>query len=929
MSDPGRWLYENVAVLPHAVDSSAMLGRQEQLKGIESFLARAVPNRALVLVGEAGIGKTTLWRAGIRLARDRGLRVLSARASETETSLSFASVGDLLDGVDLSLPGGLPQPQRQALEVALRRVAPADAPPEPYAIVAGLLSAIRNLAETQPLLLALDDVGSVDRPSANALAYAIRRLEGASVLFMFSRRTGRPSELERAFAPEDTKTLEVGPLSFGAISHLLTEGLARSFPRRVLRQIFETAQGNPLFAYELGRTLVDRGVPEIGGDLPVPDVLEDLFRAEVANLPPSVRRALLAVALSGELSRTELSAVVDQPSMDEALSAGVLVDEASRVRASHPLRAAAARRQSSPAERRDLHRDLASAVADTVLRARHLALAASGPDPEVAATVAAAAEIASRRGGARDAVDLARHALSLTPPGVAGRVVRVLTLARYLQIAGDTAQVTRLLNANLESFPHGAARAEAHLLFADSPDYETKFLHVESALRESVNDPTLRARVLVRLSALQTLSQISRIADAEKLAEQAIVIAPTDDLETMRLGLVGVAWARILQGERIDDLVGRIPKSPLASSMLEASIERPAGVQLAFRGEIDRARAMLSREIAEADERGEARSAVALHAQLCELALRAGDAHEASRLLAEWDHWAGTIEHEVPFMKVRLEALLAAIRGAPTEARRLATAVIGPGGAGEGDVWDRLEASRAYGIACLFEHDAKHAVANFRSVWDHTVREGVTDPGAFPVAGDLVEALVEVHEVAAAREVAESLGRRADEQVHPWGLAAYDRSFALLRLADGYDFHAAGALDSAAAEFGRLGLKFDRARTLLLLGNLLRRFKKRADARQALDAAAQAFEDSGCSGWADRSRSDLARVSGRRSADESRLTESEQRVASLAARGLSNKEIANRLFVTVYTVEAHLSHAYAKLGVRSRAQLVHRLTNTP
>src|SRR5262249_22301412 len=153
---------------------------------------------------------------------------------------------------------------------------------------------------------------------------------------------GRPSELEMVLEPVGVARVELGPLSFGAISGLLAGRLAAPLPRRVARQVFETSGGNPLFAVELGRAAAERGAPEIGAGLPVPEVLGDLFGARVAALPPGMRRALLAVALSGGLSGQELAAVTDPLAVEDAAASGVLVVDGARVRAAHPLLAAAA-----------------------------------------------------------------------------------------------------------------------------------------------------------------------------------------------------------------------------------------------------------------------------------------------------------------------------------------------------------------------------------------------------------------------------------------------------------------------------------------------------------------------------------------------------------------------------------------------------------
>jgi DNA-binding CsgD family transcriptional regulator len=200
------------------------------------------------------------------------------------------------------------------------------------------------------------------------------------------------------------------------------------------------------------------------------------------------------------------------------------------------------------------------------------------------------------------------------------------------------------------------------------------------------------------------------------------------------------------------------------------------------------------------------------------------------------------------------------------------------------------------------------------------VREGIDEPGAFPVAPELVGALAELGELTEAQAVAGRLRELAEEQEHPWGLAAARRCAALLRLPDDAD-----ALAEAAGDYERLGLRGDAAHTLLALGRGLRRHRKWGVARDALERAAAAFDALDSPGWAEEARSELARVGARRPTPSGELTPAERRVVELAADGSSNKEIALALFVSVRTVEAHLSHAYAKLGVRSRGQLASRL----
>jgi DNA-binding CsgD family transcriptional regulator len=202
----------------------------------------------------------------------------------------------------------------------------------------------------------------------------------------------------------------------------------------------------------------------------------------------------------------------------------------------------------------------------------------------------------------------------------------------------------------------------------------------------------------------------------------------------------------------------------------------------------------------------------------------------------------------------------------------------------------------------------------------------VDEPGVFPVAPDLVEALVELDELDDARLVTTWLETLSEQQQHPWGLLAARRCGAMISLAAPvYDDAAAAELEAVASSYGGGGLRFDQARSLLALGRAQRRLKKWAAARRSLDLAVEAFDQIGSTGWAQLAQSELARIGARRPGRRGQLTPSEKQVADLAAAGHSNKQIAHALFITVKTVEGHLSRAYAKLGVTSRAQLPHRL----
>jgi DNA-binding CsgD family transcriptional regulator len=353
------------------------------------------------------------------------------------------------------------------------------------------------------------------------------------------------------------------------------------------------------------------------------------------------------------------------------------------------------------------------------------------------------------------------------------------------------------------------------------------------------------------------------------------------------------------------------------------SPERVAAQRLVWRGAIAEARTALNDLMELADERGEPSSYALQRLHVCELELRAGGWEVAERLL---DEWAESSDSDLLLwpMYERCRALLAMGRGdvaaavawgeeAVARARRT------------GSNWDLLEATRALGAARLLSREPGPAAEALRSVWSHTEREGVDDPGAFPAAPELVEALVELDAHDEASAVVARLAALSQAQEHPWGLVTTRRCRAAIRLSRSWDEDDAHDLEEVARDYAGLGLAFDAARSLLLLGRAQRRHRKWGASRDTLGRAVAAFDELGSHGWAAASRSELERVGARKTPDAGALTQAEQRVAELAADGLSNKEIAQRLVVTVSTVEFHLSRTYAKLGIRSRAQLAARL----
>ncbi|MFN8224398.1 MAG: LuxR C-terminal-related transcriptional regulator [Gaiellales bacterium] len=768
--------------------------------------------------------------------------------------------------------------------------------------------------------MAVDDVPWLDRSTADALAFVARRL-GDGPRFLLARRPGRASALEHAFGRNGLRRLDVGPLSYGAIRRLLASQLGLVVPRHRLRRLVDATLGNPLFALEVGRALADSGRRPDGDELPVPEAVEELLGRRVARLPAPIRRALLATALSADLTASQLAAIADAGSVERAVADGVLVLDGERVRASHPLLAAAVRRRSHAATRRELHLELAGVVGDEELRARHLALAAEVADEALATIVASAAAAAAVRGARHEAVDLADPALRLTPAGSEARGDRLLVLAGYLDVAGEAQRITDLLTPELESLPPGAAQVRAQLLLSEGggvKSVDDHQRHLEAALAEAGDDPELRAPVLAKKSIHATAACVERVGEAEAWALEALEATGGRDPDVARLALHGLAWATALAGRPVDDLNERfLAASPAAFHLID-SVERVAALRLTWRGEVAAARTALAQLLALADARGEQWSYVVVRLHLCELELRAGEWDSAERLL---DEWAESMEGEllVAPSYERCRAALGAGRGKPDEVSRWAAPALA-GAEATGATWQLLATRHAQARTALLGHEVEQAAGLLREVWAHGEREGIGDPGALPVAPELVEALVELGEREEAQAVTDRLRELAEGLDHPWGRVSVGRCAGLLLIGEA-SHAAAAALVESADGYEALGLRFEAARTLLTLGRAQRRQKKWAAARGSLERAVAIFDQLGSDGWATDARVELGRVGARRPRADGQLTPTERRVVELAAEGCSNKEIAQALVVTVNTVETHLSHAYAKLGIRSRSQL--------
>lgn len=372
----------------------------------------------LVISGDAGIGKTTLWSSALRGAADRGFRVLSARGDPGEVRLAFAALADLLADVEQDVIELLPPVQLAAMDRILLRGDSGPASDE-RAAGAAFQGVVQHLASRAPVLIAIDDVQWLDSSSAAAVRFAARRLCGA-VAVLLTVRTGERIALDAGSwlqlpAPGSVAHLRMSPLLLGGLHVLLANRVGRVFPRPTMRRIHDLSAGNPLYALELARAVVDGHRIEHR----LPATLAALVGARVQHADAETTRLLLAAACT-PAPTVELAAVVTETPPDrvvELLESGaaarIVVIDGNRIRFVHPLLATGVYTNATAAHRRKMHRRLAECIDAPELRARHLASAASSGDTDTLDALDEAAVLTRCRGAPAAAAELLESAIAL------------------------------------------------------------------------------------------------------------------------------------------------------------------------------------------------------------------------------------------------------------------------------------------------------------------------------------------------------------------------------------------------------------------------------------------------------------------------------------------------------------------------------------
>ena len=917
--------------------SGRVIGREHELAAIERLLADGRERfSALLLEGEAGIGKTTVLNEALRMAQAEGFHVLICRPTAAEASLSLAAVGDLLGAIPETAWEGLPTLQRRALDVALLRAEPGEWAVDERAIGAGFRSVVSSLARELPVLLAVDDVQWLDAASATTLSFALRRLDAERIGVLITRRLSEAARLDiTALTQPDALTRQrLGPLSLGALQQTLRERLGVALPRSILVRVHGASQGNPLFALEIGRLLRERGTTPPGEPLPVPDDVRELVRSRVAALPVATREVLLAAALLGRPAVERLSRAFEgslDTDLEPAERAGITTRVGDAINFAHPMHAAAVVAIATAVQRRAMHARLAEAVHEPEERARHFALAADGPNEVSAAFLEDAALSARARGGLHSGAELFEWARKLTPPLDADAARRRGIRAAELHIrGGDPDRARTLLHELLGEARVPTQRAEVLRLLAELSFGEEDLEDTQRLLLEAVaadDDPRHSVRALLDLTYVSAVHGMD-FAGAAEFGRRALEsLRGSDDGPLLAEALAYSALADFLSGRGADSRKierALLLEDPNRIAPMGMPSRAVAGCLLLFVGRHAEARDLLNTVRRHLAERGDEGDLAHVLLWLSWLEMQCGDFDAAGQLADDAIACAAVAGNlSMQRWAIGQRAFVHAHRGEISEARRRS--------AEAEQLDDRGVTQVAYWVAAA-RTLVELSVDDFEAAWqacrapvEAVERFGIAEPAPLFFLPDALEALMALGHLDRAEALLDQFERRGRDLDRAWALATAARCRCLLLAARSDLAGAAAALDRALAEQERLDMPFEHARTLLVKGVMERRMRRRSASRRALEEAAREFDRMGSRVWAQRAGAELRRLGGRARGGEGQLTPSEQRVAELAADGLSNKQIAARLVVSVHTVEVHLAHAYAKLGVRSRTQLARRI----
>lgn len=872
-------------------------------------------------------------------AKSRGAMVLSTHAAQFETGLSFVGLSDLLADVTDEDLAVLPAVQRHALDAALLRAGAGDTTTDWRAVSAGLLGLLRHYSSMGPVVIGIDDVQWLDTSSANVVGTALRRLDAEPVLVAMTRRIPSPEgafdhlELFR----HELHVIDVEPLELEALEAIIRTRLERRLPPAIVHKIHESSGGNPFYALEIARSIGD--VDHSRGDpLPVPKTLTGIVSDRLAGLSDEALQVMLVVASASQPSQELVERALGDPSrasagIEDARRAEVVDVDGSTLRFMHPLFASAIYEGTTERDRKALHNRLSELVDDVEQRAAHLARARRAPNEEVAALLEEASAVAKKRGALDRAAELGWSAVDFTPPdSVVERAERVIRAAQHSLFSGDRARLPELLRATSAAVPPGPTRARLLLMNVEFAERLTDGMaQLTEALEQAGGDRRLQAEILLARGSAHYLHGDKAAATSD--ARRALEIArELDDrpLIAKALGELGAQMA--ISG---DDGAAEILEE--ASGMQEArEVEPIYDSPLTFRAilaenedDLDTARRIYEELLELAEAKGDigfSYNGLCFHLMLTEA--RAGRFHRLDELVqrVEFVEPEG-VEDQGSSIACLARALADVYLGRLDTARK--SAEKGARIAERlGDTIFLIENRWVLGLVALTEGNHEEACRQMIGLPRLAAQLDAKDPNRLLFDGDLIEALIGAGRLDEAETHLDDLQSRAERRSRTRARAVAARCRGMLADKRGNHEAALAALERAIELHDEIpDQPFELARTLLVKGIVERRAKQRGAARRSLARAEETFTELGNAPWAEKAATESKRIGGRAPSSQE-LTPTEEQVADLVAEGLSNKEVAERLYLSVKTVEANLSRIYRKLDVRSRTQLAQRMRDT-
>ena len=878
-------------------DGHAPVGRQRELARLVDFLhdgaGAGAGARALVVEGEAGIGKTTVWRAGVEQARADGALVLVAQPAEDELPAGLLGLCDLFDGTAVD-----PVVLAEETDVFDRGRA--------------VLAALRTMTVGRPVVIAVDDVQWLDARSVRALRYALRRVTGEPVRVLATRRSG--TEWPDLVEADRLEVVTLGPLGMEDLRRAVAP-VAATVSRPAMATIHELSGGNPMYALELAR--------DPAASTGTRGTLREALAARLAAVPPDVLAVVRTAAAIGPSSPEAVVAAGGgaRPALDAAVDLGLLtVDEDLTVRGAHPLVASVALDGMAPDERRDLHARLAAAAADPDAHAHHLALATTERQAEAATVLEDAADRAGQRGAPAAAADLAAHSVRLTPLADRSALARrAVAEILHRAAAGETARAIAMVDAIAASLPPGRERFAALALRVglDFGEGEELLARAEA----EADDELTRGRIL-DLRAYAAYMYRGDLGQGRTLAAQAREIAVrTGDRELEMLSSASLGTVALLAGEPRPELLTRAIELGRASGTFRLGRwpEVEQARQSVWAGDLGQARSLFDRLFAMTARSGLEFQRPYRLVDLANLELAAGNVAVAARLAEDGIESASDAGNGAIIAWLRYPYGLAAAHLGDHEEAAAAGAAMRAWGTERGELPRLLMAHHVAGVDALARQD----VATARRELDRGLavarRAGQAHPGVVPVLPDALEAAAAGGDAPSAATLATELDRQAGALSLPWVDAAARRGQGLATLAAGRAAAAAADLGAAAAAFDELGYALDAARAQRWNGVALARAGSPAASVRALTGARVRFESLGARPWAEQTPTPGGRP----------LSATDRRVVELVAAGRRNREIAGDLHVSVGTVEAALTRIYRTVGVRSRSELAHWAGDRP